>query len=178
MGNIIESSNTNSRIVNRCAYIDYSIHDDIVSLSTTGGLFKGKLLIDASGQDSKIVKKLEINQDGLYWWSVYGNHYDTPADLPNNVKYGDYMLWETYKDVPLDLPEASLYAGRPVLEYEISMDNKAIIFILYLRKYKMDQDVMKGVFDHIMEQVFLIILLPPFSTLFAIKGFYRSVTVT
>ena len=172
--NIIENSNTGSRIINQCAYIDYFIEDNIVSLSTTGGLFKGKLLIDASGQDSKIVKKLGINQDGFYWWSVYGNHYDTPADLPDEIKPGDYMLWETYKDVPLDLPGASLGAGRPVLEYEIFMDNKAVIFILYLRKYKMDMDVMKGVFDRIMEQESSTKVFHTFTKKDAIFGWYPS----
>ncbi|MGR3220237.1 MAG: NAD(P)-binding protein [Candidatus Anammoxibacter sp.] len=154
--NKIDNSGNGSKIIKGCSYLNYTIKDNIVTVSTTKGVFKSRMLIDASGHDSRIVKQVGINLDRYSWWSVYGSHYNIPDDLSDeirekhHIKEGDYQLWQTFKDHPLEALKASLNDGRAVLEYEIFPDNRCIIFILFLREHKMDKETMKDIFNNIM----------------------------
>lgn len=136
-----------SDILEECLYEDHLVERDRVKVETLKGIYEGKMLIDASGSDSTILKKYEVDIDDYYWWSVYGcigNH----PDGVKNMKVGDYMLWQTFKDTNADL-NASLREGRPVFEYEILNENTSFPLILFLRKEKMPLDFMRAQFEHI-----------------------------
>lgn len=136
-----------STIINDCSYIDHTVENDTVTVKTAQGEFEGNLLIDASGYNSPIRDKYDMTDDNYYWWSVYGCIAKHPNGI-GDMKVGDYMLWQTFKDTNADL-QTSLYDGRPVFEYEILDENTSLCIILYLRKKKMDLDHMKKEFMHI-----------------------------
>ncbi len=117
-----------SLIGDRCSYLDHETDDDGVTVTTDGGTFRGRLLIDASGFDSPVVKKYGIDRDGFYWWSVYGAIGDHPDGL-GSMQVGDYMMWQTFADAD----HGSLNDGKPVFEYEILDGRSSFSLILYLR---------------------------------------------
>ena len=49
--------NNGSEILDQCAYADSAVNDGIVTVETSQGRFRARLLIDASGYDSPIIKK-------------------------------------------------------------------------------------------------------------------------
>ncbi|MCK4259973.1 MAG: NAD(P)-binding domain-containing protein [Halanaerobiales bacterium] len=140
----------NSDVMENCQFENHLVEDDIVTVETLQGKFKGKLLIDASGYDSLILKKYEIEPKQYYWWSVYGYIGKHPGGV-KNMEVGDYMLWQTFEDTNVD-KNASLRNGRPVFEYEILDKDTSFTLILYLRKDKMPLDFMKKEFEHIIRK--------------------------
>lgn len=136
-----------AEIILECLYIDHHVYDDHVEVDTTNGNFKAKLLIDASGHNSLVAKHYEKKED-YYWWSVYGAIVEHPNGL-HNMKNGDYMLWQTFNDTNVS-EDTTLRDGRPVFEYEILTENSSFPLILYLRKSKVDEAVMKKEFMHVL----------------------------
>lgn len=132
-----------------CFYRDHQVEKDYVRVLTSKGIFTGRVLVDASGHDSMVRKKYEIDED-YYWWSVYGCLVDHPEGLDPSLKVGDYMLWATFDDTVAD-PQRTLQSGRPVMEWEVLDERTSFPMILYLRKHKMPQDFMKQEFFHIFE---------------------------
>ncbi|WP_156921568.1 hypothetical protein [Desulfovibrio inopinatus] len=128
-------------IINTCSYSDHNVTDGIVSVETTAGILKTRLLIDASGQNSPILQKYHIDRSNDYWWSVYGSVGKHPNGL-NGMKVGDYMLWQTFEDSTID-PDASMANGRPVFEYEILDESTSFSFVFYLRKERMPLEFME-----------------------------------
>ena len=137
----------NSTVILDCLLLDHEVSNSFVTISTSKGNYKGKLLIDASGHDSMIGKKYEL-KNNYYWWSIYGCIAEHPEGL-GDMKVGDYMFWGTYKDTNLN-PNTALRYGRPVFEYEILTENTSFPLILYLMKEKVPQDVMEKQFAHIL----------------------------
>lgn len=137
-----------SKILDNCTFHDLTVKNGIVTAATDRGSFKAKLLIDASGYDSPIIKKYKIKRKNLYWWSVYGAVAKHPGGLKEGLQVGDYMLWQTFKDTDPDL-EAALSDGRPVFEYEVLGADRSFSLILYLRRKQMDKEFMKKEFSHI-----------------------------
>ncbi len=138
-----------SDILLECFYHDCKINHDGVVINTSKGDFSAKLLIDASGYNSPILRQYAI-PDNYYWWSVSGCIAEFPNGL-NDMQAGDYMLWGTFTDSNADL-DASMEQGRPVLEYEILDEKTCFIFIFYLRKSKMAEDEMKEEFMHVLRK--------------------------
>ncbi len=152
-----------SDIEENCLYMDHFVEKDKVTIRTSKGSTCARLLIDASGHDSLILKKYEIF-NRYYWWSCYGwvvehsapvkerNNDDNMKDLKyiNDLHVGDYMLWQTFSDSNPD-KNCSLRNGRPVLEYEVLDENHTFIVLLYLTKKKVTEDKMKEEFRHMME---------------------------
>ncbi|MFZ5969440.1 MAG: lycopene cyclase family protein [Bacillota bacterium] len=137
----------NSDVLDHCFYQNHETEKDKVIVSTSKGTFTGKLLIDASGHDSVVLKNYEIDED-YYWWTIYG----CIAKHPNGtapMKVGDYMLWQTFKDTNVG-PNTSLREGRPVFEYMILDENTSLLMMLYLNKEKMPMDLAKEVFYHML----------------------------
>lgn len=128
-------------VIEQCAYLDCSVNDGIVSVQTSKGSFRARLLIDASGYDSPIIKKYNINRDHDYWWSVFGSIGEHPDGL-NGMEVGDYMMWQTFADTNADV-SASMANGRPVFEYEILNENTSFSFAFYLRKECVPREVME-----------------------------------
>ncbi len=139
-----------STILEQCSYQNHSTKKDDVTVKTTKGIFKGKLLIDASGHDSPVLKKYKKTPKHYYWWSVYGCIAEHPNGL-HGMKVGDFMLWQTFKDSTTHL-DSSLGQGRPVFEYEILDGKTSFPLILYLRKKKVPFDEMRKEFLHIMHK--------------------------
>lgn len=129
------------KVMNQCAYVDSAVTNGIVTVETTGGRFRSRLLIDASGCDSPLVRKYKIDRSHDYWWSVYGSIGEHPDGL-NGMEVGDYMMWQTFGDSDAD-PSASMASGRPVFEYEILDEKTSFSFVFYLRKERMPLDVME-----------------------------------
>lgn len=129
------------RIVEQCAYLDNETRDGNVIVETTQGSFTARLLIDASGYDSPLVRKYRIDRDHDYWWSVFGCIGEHPDGL-RGMQVGDYMLWQTFADSNAD-PDASMSSGRPVFEYEILNETTSFSFIFYLRKERMPRELME-----------------------------------
>lgn len=145
--NIIKENG--SKIELGCLYRDHIIEDGIVKVNTSKGVFTAKLLIDASGHDSHILKKYE-KDNNYYWWSVFGCLAEHPNGI-NDMQVGDYMLWQTFEDTNIK-EEASLREGRPVFEYEILNEDTSFPLILYLRKEKVSYDLMKEEFMHVLRE--------------------------
>jgi len=150
-----------SDVIGNCAYIDYSIVDETVILKTVSGNsytdYKGKLLLDASGYSSQIAKKNRMNREDYFWWSVYGYEIEFsdikqlkhPGRL-GNMKVGDYMLWQSFQDCPMD-SQATLSQLRPIMEYEVLDEKKIFVFILYFCEKTIEKDFMKNQFDYILQ---------------------------
>jgi flavin-dependent dehydrogenase len=130
-----------AEVIDHCAYIDSSVNEGIVTVETTSGLFRCRLLIDASGSDSPIVKKYGIDRCHYYWWSVFGCIGEHPNGL-NGMEVGDYMLWQTFRDSNAD-PDASMASGRPVFEYEILDEKTSFSFVFFLGKERVPREVME-----------------------------------
>jgi len=130
-------------------YSDLEVFDDRVVVRTLRGDYTGKLLLDATGGNSPI--RAQFNMRGhYYWWSVYGAIVELPDGL-NQMKVGDYMLWQTFRDSTVN-ENASLSQGRPCFEYEILDEKSAFVFIFYLSQEKIEMDYMKREFEYILRK--------------------------
>jgi hypothetical protein len=109
-------------------------------VQTSKGVFRAKLLIDATGYNSPIVQKYKIERDNYYWWSVSGSINKHRNGL-NGMKVGDYMMWQTFKDTNAD-ENASMASGRPIFSYEILNEDTSFSFCFYLRKEIVSREVM------------------------------------
>lgn len=127
-----------SQVLDRCAYQAHTVDGGGVTVTTDRGSFRGRLLLDASGYDSPIVKKYCIDRNDFYWWSVYGAVGEHPDGL-GDMQVGDYMMWQTFADAD----PGSLEQGKPVFEYEILDEKRSFSLILYLRKELVDLETMK-----------------------------------
>lgn len=139
-----------SDVVNQCEYLSHSVDDDGVSVKTSGGDYRGRLLIDCSGYNSPIAKEYGISREDYYWWSVYGVIGEHPNGL-GDMQVGDYMLWQTFEDTNVD-PNTSLQKGRPVFEYEILDEKTSFSLILYLRDVQVPREEMEPVFNRIIRE--------------------------
>lgn len=131
-----------SEVLDACVYIDSSVNDGIVTVRTSKGDFQARLLIDASGYNSPIVQKYNIKRDNYYWWSVAGSVNKHPNGL-DGMDVGDYMMWQTFKDTNAN-ENASMSEGRPIFSYEILDENTSFSFCFYLKKGRVDKDVMQA----------------------------------
>lgn len=138
----------NSQILDNCTFQDLSVRKGIATVTTDKGTFQTRLVIDASGCDSPIIKKYKIKRKNLYWWSVYGVVAKHPGGLREGLQVGDYMLWQTFEKPGLG-PDAALAEGRPVFEYEVLGEDQSFSLVLYLRKRRMEKEFMKQEFTHI-----------------------------
>lgn len=152
-----------SAAIENCAYIDYQITNGTVVLRTVSsqeaGLYTdytAKLLIDASGYSSEIAKKNRIDRKDYFWWSVYGYEIEFPAVAAlthpgklGNMRVGDYMLWQSFGDVPMS-PAATLSQLRPIMEYEVLDEKRVFVFILYFCQSTVEKDFMKNQFDYLL----------------------------
>ncbi len=133
-----------SQVRENCTYMDHVTDDTGVSVTSSSGNFRARLLIDASGYSSTIVKKYAIDQSEFYWWSVYGAVGEHPDGI-GEMQVGDYMMWQTFKDAD----PGSLADGKPVFEYEILDEKSSYSLILYLRKEMVDLETMKAEYTRI-----------------------------
>lgn len=133
-----------------CSYQDHDVDNGLVTVRTSKGDFTCRLLIDASGSDSLLVNKYEIEQK-YYWWAVYGCIVEHPNGLPEDMTVGEYRFWQTFRDTNVD-PEASLRKGRPVFEYEVFDENTSFPLILFLEKTKVPLDFMEQEFTRILKE--------------------------
>ncbi len=143
--------NNGSKIVGQCFYEDHLVANNQVTLKTSSGTADARLLIDASGWNSPILKKYEIVHNSYYWWSVYGAVAKHPGGIKKPMEVGDYMLWQTFEDTNLD-KNASLGSGRPVFEYEVYDENTSLSLVLWLTKERVEKDFMKEVYNHIIRE--------------------------
>ena len=132
-----------------CWYQDSFLTDSQVTINTSKGEFVARLLIDASGGQSPIRSKYSAREH-LYWWSVSGAIVKFPNGLPEGMRVGDYQLWQTFVDTNAD-EEASLSDARPVWEYEILDENTAFVFIFYLGQFRVPQNIMSTMFNHVLK---------------------------
>ncbi len=139
-----------SEILLNCWYQDSFITKNGVTVSTSKGDFKSKLLIDASGGHSPVRSKYALTED-WYWWSVCGAVVEFSDGLPKGMQVGDYQLWQTFRDTNINLDE-SLSHGRPVWEYEVLDENSAFVFVFYLGKYRVPNEDMEKVFTHVLRE--------------------------
>jgi flavin-dependent dehydrogenase len=133
-----------SQVRDNCTYLDHETDDSGVTVTSSCGKFRARLIIDASGYSSSIVKKYAIDQSEFYWWSVYGAVGEHPDGL-GEMQVGDYMMWQTFKDAD----PGSLADGKPVFEYEFLDDKSSYSLILYLRKEMVDLETMKAEYARI-----------------------------
>ncbi|MEI7816108.1 MAG: hypothetical protein WCI45_02840 [Desulfuromonadales bacterium] len=136
--------NNGSNVLDNCLYLDHETDDSGVTVTSSLGTFRGRLLIDASGYNSSIIKKYAIDQSEFYWWSVYGAVGEHPDGI-GDMQVGDYMMWQTFKDAD----PGSLADGKPVFEYEILDEKSSYSLILYLCKEKIDLETMKAEYTRI-----------------------------
>ncbi len=133
-----------SQVRDNCTYLDHETDDSGVTVTSSLGTFRGRLLIDASGHSSTIIKKYAVDQSDFYWWSVYGAVGEHPNGI-GDMQVGDYMMWQTFKDAD----PGSLADGKPVFEYEILDEKSSYSLILYLTREKIDQETMKAEYERI-----------------------------
>ncbi len=131
-------------LLENCTYLDCAVQQGVVTVTTSAGEFRTRLLIDASGYDSPIIQRYNIDRNNDYWWSVYGSIGEHPNGL-NGMAVGDYMMWQTFSDTDADA-SASMEQGRPVFEYEILDEGTSFSFIFYLRKERMPREVMEKMY--------------------------------
>ncbi len=154
----------NSYVFENTAYIDSSVNQDgvlVKCVDTTNSeeimVLKGKLIIDASGYSSQIVKQKRIDRKNFFWWSVYGYELEFenieelkhPGNL-GNMKIGDYMLWQSFGDFPMNNKE-TLSELRPIMEYEVLDEKTVFVFILYYCDEIIDKDFMQNQFETILK---------------------------
>jgi flavin-dependent dehydrogenase len=130
-----------AQILDHCSYLDHTVSDDGVTVTTSAGTFHGRLLIDCTGYDSPIVAKYEFDRSDFYWWSVFGAIGTHPDGL-GQLQVGDYMIWQTFADYD----QGSLNKGTPVFEYEVLDQRTSFPLVLYLRQERVDKESMKKVF--------------------------------
>ena len=153
--------NYGSYVLEDCAHVDYTVTDEMIVLkAVTSNLYtnyKARLLLDASGYSSEIAKKNRVSREDYFWWSVYGYEIEF-ADVSQlkhpgklgNMKIGDYMLWQSFQDTPMD-SEATLSQLRPIMEYEVLDEKTVFVFILYFCEKTVQKDFMKNQFDYILQ---------------------------
>lgn len=153
-----------SQVLENTFYIDSIINKDgvlvkCVNTKENNGTIniKGKMIIDASGYSSQLVKQKKINRKEFFWWSVYGYEleFENIADLKHpgdlgTMKIGDYMLWQSFSDFPMNNRE-TLSELRPIMEYEVLDDKTVFVFILYYCDELIDKDFMKNQFDTLLK---------------------------
>lgn len=139
-----------SEVIGACEYRSHRVNGSGVSVATSRGEFRGRLLIDCSGYDSAIARQYGISRAHYYWWSVFGAVGDHPDGL-GGMEVGDYMMWQTFADTDAD-PNASLRHGRPVFEYEILDARTSFSLILYLRTELVRRDAMEPVYNRIIRE--------------------------
>jgi flavin-dependent dehydrogenase len=158
--NIIKKNS--SSINEKRVVIDYVVENGIVKVKSIDNETKevfideAKLLIDATGYSSQIAKRNLTDREGYFWWSVYGEEIEFenieslkhPGNL-GNMQVGDYMLWQSFDDMPMDKKE-TLSQLRPIMEYEVLDDKTVFVFILYFAQKVVDKDYMKAQFDYIL----------------------------
>lgn len=130
-----------SVVLDDCAYVDSNVNDGIATVETSKGSFRGRLLIDATGYNSPIIEKYQIDRNNYYWWSVAGSVSEHPNGL-DGMKVGDYMMWQTFKNTNADV-NASMENGRPIFSYEILNENTSFSFAFYLKKDRVPREVME-----------------------------------
>ncbi|BDU51267.1 lycopene cyclase family protein [Haliovirga abyssi] len=143
-----------SEILLECNYLDHQVEKEKeypVTIHTTKGNFESKLLVDASGYDSLIREKYHLKDEKLYWWSVYGAIMKHKDGIPQDMKVGDYMFWQTFKNTNPDV-STSLNEGRPVFEYEVLDENSSFPLILFLKDSQVSFDIMKDTFNEVMKE--------------------------
>ncbi len=133
-----------STILNNTEYVHHEVSGGQVHVTSTKGVFKAPVLLDASGYNSPVIKQLKMEDDSYYWWSVYGAVLEMP--LAGGLEIGDYMMWQTFKDTNAN-PHASLAHGRPVFEYEVLGPNKVFALLLFLRKKQVTKEAMAPLFE-------------------------------
>jgi|GEM_PF-3985793 len=62
------------KIIISCEFKDFERSKDMIDIKTSKGMFRCRLLIDASGSDSRILKRYKLLKE-KYFWSVYGYLY-------------------------------------------------------------------------------------------------------
>lgn len=139
-----------SEVIGECEYRSHTVDADGVSVDTSRGSFRGRLLIDCSGYDSSIAKQYGISRENYYWWSVCGAVGDHPNGL-GGMQVGDYMMWQTFADTNAK-QDTSLQQGRPVFEYEILDERTSFSLILYLRKVIVPREEMEPVYNRIIRE--------------------------
>ncbi len=153
-----------SKVFEKMFFIDFKIDKNGVSarcVSSNGAdesiILKGKMMLDASGYSSQIIKQNRINRKKYFWWSVYGyelefdsvNSLSHPGNL-GEMKIGDYMLWQSFDDIPMKT-DKTLSELRPIMEYEALDEKTVFVFILYYCDEIIDKDFMKSQFDYIIK---------------------------
>ncbi len=136
-----------SLVFDNCTYLDHDTDEAGVTVATSAGAFRARLLIDASGYNSSIVKKYDIDQSDFYWWSVYGAVGEHPDGI-GDMQIGDYMMWQTFASAD----PGSLADGKPVFEYEILDEKSSYSLILYLRRELVDLETMKAEYNRIISK--------------------------
>lgn len=135
-----------SQVRDNCTCLDHESDDAGVTVTSSAGTFRARLLIDASGYNSSIVKKYHIDRSDFYWWSVYGAIGEHPDGI-GDMQVGDYMMWQTFADAD----PGSLAEGKPVFEYEILDEKSSYSLILYLMKEQVDLETMKAEYNRIIK---------------------------
>ncbi|MFI8416293.1 NAD(P)-binding protein [Serratia sp. NPDC078593] len=161
---IIDQKN-GSHIKNGHIYQDHRVIDDGVEVrflikdpsGYSSKLYKSRLLLDASGHDSDILKAYNEKQKHVYWWTVFGAICQHPeGDIVREptaghpLVVGDYMLWQTFADSNAD-PSTPVHRGRPIFEYEIFDERTSFPLVLYLRPYKISLERAKAEFLNILK---------------------------
>ena len=138
-----------SRVARGCTYKAHRHTARHVVVTTSRGVVRTRLLVDASGHDSPVLRAERVEADCDYWWSVFGCIVEHPDGIEPGMRVGDYMVWQTFPEP--DLGEAaSLESGRPVFEYEILDEHRSFPLLLYLRRDKVSGAVMKQRFEQIL----------------------------
>jgi flavin-dependent dehydrogenase len=119
----------NAKLLGKTSFIDYKHKRNEVIVNTTKGSFKTSLLIDASGFNSKIVKKKRLIKRNKYYWSVYGGIYRNVPGLPEDT----YIIYETFDNKK----------PRLIWMYMPISKNRGIAEIFYLTKKPVSLDKMK-----------------------------------
>lgn len=153
-----------SVVYEKTAYIDSLMQDNRVTVRCVAAddsskvlELQGKIMIDASGYSSQIIKQDKVNRKNFFWWSVYGYEleFDDVTQLKHPgelgaMKVGDYMLWQSFDDIPMCTTE-TLSQLRPIMEYEVLDEKTVFVFILYYCDEIIDKDFMKNEFDYILK---------------------------
>ncbi len=163
--NMVNDSDTGSEFLYEHFYRDHNVTKDIVTVSFVGAnveprethgheqhVYTAKLLIDGTGVNSTILKHYDLKPNSFYYWSVFGAIMKHPegqvgehGDPNAHLQIGDYMLWQTFESTNVNKDE-TVREGRPIFEYEILNKDQSFPLILYLRKEKIELDVMKAEF--------------------------------
>lgn len=69
-----------SGVLDRCTYQEHKVDGEGVTVTTECGSFRGRLLVDASGYNSPIVKKYCIDRSNFYWWRCMEPSANIPMD--------------------------------------------------------------------------------------------------